>query len=199
MLRPLSPIALITATITATASCLLPLPAMAMEYGQVQADKSSLRFVAKQMGVPTEGRFGKFTARIAFDPAKPETASARIDVELASIDAGSAEANDEVKSKAWFNVREFPAATFVTHQLKAIGNSRYEATGKMTIKGKTRDVVAPFTAKIDGNTAVLEGSIPIQRLQYGIGDGVWADTSVVADEVQVRFRFTLSAIPALKK
>ncbi len=199
MLRPLSPIALITATITATASCLLPLPAMAMEYGQVQADKSSLRFVAKQMGVPTEGRFGKFTARIAFDPAKPETASARIDVELASIDAGSAEANDEVKSKAWFNVREFPAATFVTHQLKAIGNSRYEATGKMTIKGRTLDVVAPFTARTEGNTMVLDGAIPIQRLQYGIGEGIWSDIATVADEVQLRFRFTLGAVPMTKK
>jgi polyisoprenoid-binding protein YceI len=182
-----------------TSFALLPPVAVANEFGVVLAEKSGITFVSKQMGAPSEGRFGKFSARITFDPAKPEQGRAQIDVDLTSIDAGSADANEEVNSKVWFNTREFPTARFVAPSLKPLGGGRYEATGKMTIKGKTRDVVAPFTAKIDGNTAVLEGSIPIQRLQYGIGDGVWADTSVVADEVQVRFRFTLSAIPALKK
>jgi len=184
------------------ALALPPLAVAAAEFTVVQAEKSSISFVAKQMGVPSEGRFGKFSARIAFDPASPERGRAQIDVDLASINAGSAEANDEVKGKAWFNVREYPAATFVASSLKALGGNggiaRYEAAGKMTIKGRTRDVVAPFTAKIEGRGIVLDGSIPIQRLQYAIGEGAWADTATVADEVQVRFHFTLTAAPATK-
>jgi len=181
---------------------LLPLwatAALAAEFNAVQPDKSAIDFVAKQMGVAVDGRFNKFVARIAFDPARPDKGQAQIDIDLASIDAGSAEANDEVKGKGWFNTREFPTAKFVSDSVGSLGGGRYEARGKLTIKGRTRAVVAPFGARIDGNSAVLDGVIPVLRLQYGIGDGLWADTATVADEVQVRFRFTLSAPSSAKK
>ncbi len=184
------------------AACLsglgLASPAMAAEYNVVRAEKSSIRFVAKQMGASVEGRFSRFIARIAFDPAKPDDASARIDVDLASIEAGSTEANEEVKGRDWFNVKEIPAASFVATRLKPLGGTRYEATGKMSIKGQTREVLVPLTARREGTDMLLEGTLPIQRLQYGIGGGVWSDTSVVADEVQVRFRLLLGASPAQK-
>jgi polyisoprenoid-binding protein YceI len=169
------------------------LHAAAAEFNTVQADKSQVAFVSKQMGVPVDGRFGKFAASIAFDPAKPEASRAQIDIDVASIDAGSAEANDEVKGKGWFDSRQFPSARFVSTGLRALGGGRYEAKGQMTIKGRTRDVVVPFGYRQDGANAVLEGAIPIQRLQYGIGEGVWSDTATVADEVQVKFRFTVAA------
>lgn len=173
--------------------------AYAAEYGTVLTDRSQLTFVSKQMGVPVDGRFGKFSAQLDFDPAKPEAGKAQIDVDLASIDAGSAEANDEVKGKGWFNVREFPTARFVSTSVKSLGNNRFEASGKMTIKGKTRDVKAPFTYRADGANAVLEGSIPVMRTQYGIGEGPWADTSTVADEVAVKFRLNLAPQAAKAK
>ena len=40
---------------------------------------------------------------------------------------------------------------------------------------------------------VLDGSFPLQRLQYNIGEGAWADTATVADEVQVRVHFVLGS------
>ena len=171
----------------------LPLLATAAEFNAVQLDKSRIAFVSKQMGVPVEGGFRKFAAQIAFDPARPEAGRAQIEIELASIDAGSTEADEEVKGKGWFNTREFPTAKFVASGVKALGGGRYEAKGRMTIKGRTRDVVAPFTYKADGASAVLEGSIPVMRLQFGVGEGVWSDTATVADEVQVKFRFTVAA------
>jgi len=172
---------------------LSPLLATAAEFNVVQADKSRVSFVSRQMGVPVEGGFKKFAAQIALDPAKPEAGRAQIELDLASIDAGSAEANDEVKGKAWFNTREFPTAKFVASGVKALGNGRYEAKGQMTIKGRTRDVVAPFTYKLEGANAVIDGAIPVLRLQYGVGDGLWSDTGTVADEVQVKFHFSLAA------
>lgn len=171
----------------------LPLAAQAVEYNVVVPERSRVGFVSKQMGVPVEGGFGKFAAQIAFDPAKPEAGRAQIDLDIASMDAGSAEANDEVKSKAWFDTRQFPRASFVSTGVKALGGGRYEARGRMTIKGKTRDVVAPFGFKAEGNGAIFEGTIPVMRLQFGVGEGLWSDTGTVADEVQVKFRFTVAA------
>ncbi|MDR3391128.1 MAG: YceI family protein [Sulfuriferula sp.] len=156
-------------------------------------DKSSLTFVSRQMGVAVAGGFDKFTSQISFDPLKPETGKAQIDVVLSSIDTGNGEANDAVKGKSWFDVREYPVATFVSGSLKALGGNRYQATGRLTIKGKSRDVVVPFTASPSGFTLVLEGNIPVLRSLYGIGEGAWSDPSVLADEVQVHFHLTLDA------
>jgi len=165
----------------------------AAEYGTVQPAGSALTFVSRQMGVPVDGSFGKYTARISFDPAKPEAGQAQIEVDLASIDTGSSDANDEVRGKAWFNVHDFPTAKFVSSGVKALGGGHFQALGRMTIKGRSADLVAPFTARATGAAVVLEGSLPISRQQYGIGEGSWSDPTVVADEVQIRFRFTLGA------
>jgi polyisoprenoid-binding protein YceI len=61
----------------------------------------------------------------------------------------------------------------------------------MTIKGKTLEARAPFTLKQEKGVLILDGTFPLKRLDYDIGSGVWSDTSVVADEVLVKFHFVL--------
>lgn len=168
---------------------LLPVIAFAVEYSKVQPD-SSITFVSRQMSVPVAGVFKKFTANIRINPAKPETGTANIEIDLASIDAGSTEANDEVKGKNWFDVAEYPKASFVSNSVKALGGGKFEATGKMTIKGKTIEVRAPFTLTEDKGLNI-DGVFALKRLDFGIGSGLWSDTSVVADEVQIKFHIVL--------
>ena len=162
--------------------------AQAVEFNQVQLNKSALSFVSKQMNVPVEGQFKSFRSKLAFDPVKPAAARAELEIDLASIDAGSKDANDELAGKAWFNTREFPVAKFVATSVKALGGNRFEVTGRMTIKGKTQDLTAPVTLRQEGNSAIFEGSLVLKRADYAIGDGVWADFGTVANEVQVKFR-----------
>jgi polyisoprenoid-binding protein YceI len=166
----------------------------AANFSVVNAAKSKISFVSKQMGVAVTGNFAQFNSLINLDPAHPETGKAQITVTLNSIDAGSDEANDEVKSKSWFNVKEYPSATFISSAVKALGDNRYQAVGKLTIRGKVRDVVAPFTGVPAGVNLLLDGSIPISRAAFGIGEGAWADPSVVADDIQVKFHFVLSSV-----
>lgn len=177
----------------------LTLPARAVEFNQFQAGKSSLSFVSKQMNVPVEGQFKTFRAKLAFDPAKPAAAKAELEIELASIDAGSKDANDEVAGKDWFNTKAFPLAKFVATAVKPLGNNRFEVAGKMSIKGRTQDLVTPVTLRQEGNSASFEGSLVLKRADYGIGDGVWADFGTVANEVQIKFRLVASASAAATK
>jgi polyisoprenoid-binding protein YceI len=170
------------------AGVLLATAAVAAELTQFKPEKSQITFVSKQMGVPVDGRFKKFDAKIAVDPAKPETGKAQFDIDLASIDTGSSEADAEVKGKSWFNSAAFPKASFVSSQVRALGGGRYEALGKLTIKGTTRDVAAPFVIKTDAGGAWFDGGFTLNRLQFKIGEGAWADTSTVADEIQVKFK-----------
>jgi len=172
---------------------LLALPSHAAEFNQLVPAKSQVTFVFKQMGVPVTGSFAKFAAQVTFDPAWPEAAKARMDVDLASIDAGGDEANEEVKSKNWFHVQQFPTATFVSTSVKPLGGNRYELAGKLSIKGKTKEVVAPFTFTQQGASAMFEGALPIKRLEYGVGTGTWGDVDTVADEVQIKFKLSIAA------
>ncbi len=167
--------------------------ASAAEFNNVLADKSSLVFQSKQMGVAVQGRFPKFSAQLSFDPAKPEAAKVNLSVDTAAIDAGSKDANDEVTGKQWFNVKMYPAATFVSSGVKALGGGKFEITGPLTIKGKALTVKAPFTVKTEGANAVFDGDFAIKRNDYGIGEGPWADPDTVANEVQIHFHVVASA------
>ena len=164
----------------------------------MQAGKSTVTFAYKQMNVPMEGRFNKFSARIAFDPAKINNAQARIEVDLASIDTGFSESNDEIAGKLWFNTKAFPVAQFVSTGVKTLGNNRYETLGKLTIKGKSLDVSAPFSFRQEGSVAMFDGSFSLKRLDYAIGEGLWADLGTVANEIQVVFHIVASAAPIKK-
>ena len=161
--------------------------APAVSYSTVQAAQSRLSFVFKQMNVPVEGKFNRFAAQIDFNPTKPEAGHAAFTVDIASIDAGSAEANGEVVGKNWFNAKVFPQAKFVSTAIKALGGNRYEAQGKLTIKGQTRDVTAPFTVTQNGSEAVFDGGFVFKRMDYAIGEGPWADVSAVANEIDIKF------------
>jgi len=171
----------------------LPLAAQAAEFNQVQADKSAINFVYQQMGVKLDGKFRKFAARLNFDPAKPTEAKATIDVDLASVDTGAQEGDDEVAGKPWFNTKAFPTAQFVSGPVKALGGNRYEVAGKLTIKGKTQDVVVPATFTEQGKTGVFDGSFTIRRADFSIGEGAWAKFDIVANDVQIKFRITASS------
>ncbi len=170
--------------------------ALATQFDRILPAQSQIGFVSRQMGVPVDGQFRRFNAQVAFDPSRPEAAQATLEVDLASFDMGSREVYDEVVSRNWFDVRQFPTARFVATGLRHLGGDRYEVRGQMTLKGRTREVTAPFAYRLQGGNAILEGAFPLRRLDYGIGTGPWGDTGVVADEVQVRFRFVATAAPA---
>lgn len=164
--------------------------AQALDYTALRPEASAITFAYQQMGVGLEGRFTRFDGQISFDPARPEAASARIEVELASIDTGSPEGNDEVAGKAWFDTPSFPRARFVSQGVKALGDSRYEVSGTLAIKGREQAVVVPATVSTQGDSAVFEGRFTIKRGDFAVGEGAWSAFDIVANEVHVTFRIT---------
>lgn len=163
----------------------------AMEAVPIDPEKSEIRFVSRQMGVPIEGRFGKLSGTVRFDADKPENARADIQVDLGSVDAGSDDATTELKRKSWFNVAVFPAARFVATGAMRIGPNQYRARGELAIKGITHTLAVPFTVKRVGDSTLFEGGFTLPRRDFNIGEGMWADAETVANEVEVRFRFSV--------
>ena len=165
----------------------LALPAFAAVL-KIDPAKSSVSAVFKQMNVPVEAKFKRFNAQIDYDAAKPEAAKANVEIDIPSFDLGEADYNKEVQKKEWFNGAQFPKASFVSTSIKPAAGGKLDVAGKLTIKGKTADVAFPLTMKKEGVTQVFEGALPIKRLAFNIGEGEWKDTSMVADEVVIKFR-----------
>lgn len=172
----------------AAAVICIALPAIGATALKTDAAKSSVTITFKQLNVPVDAKFRKFNAQINYDAAKPETSKATVDIDIAGFDLGDPEYNKEVMKKEWFNAAHFPKASFVSSQIKAGAAGKLDVTGKLTIKGKTSDVSFPLTVKKDGANQIFEGALPIKRLSYNIGEGEWKDTSMVADEVTIKFR-----------
>ena len=175
------------------AAALATLPVLAQSSKKIDAAKSYIRFVSKQMNVPVEGKFKKFDATVAFDPKKPEATKAEFEVELASIDLGAPDGETEVQLPLWFNTKAYPKARFVASTVKATGPGKFEATGALTIKGITQNITTPFTLTEAAGVRTVEGQFTLKRLQFRIGEMQWADTDTVADDIAVRYKFVIPA------
>jgi polyisoprenoid-binding protein YceI len=172
-------IALVTAALLASSAFAAPL--------KVDSAKSGVGVTFKQMGVSVDAKFNKLVAQVDYDAAKPENAKASVEIDVASFDLGDPDYSAEVRKKEWFHAVQFPKATFSSTKIRAIGPGKLEVVGKLTLKGKSTDLQFPISVKKEGGAQVFEGSVPIKRLVFGIGDGEWKDTSVVADEVIIKF------------
>ncbi len=159
--------------------------------------QSEIAFVSKQMGVPVEGHFRKFDAKLSLDPAKPETGTVMITVDTASATLGVKETDAELPKPTWFNVGRFPQATFQSSAIRATGPGKYEVRGTLSIKGAAQPVSVPVALAQGGGTTTATGSFTIPRLAFKIGQDEWADTSMVADEVQVKFKLAFTGVPKL--
>lgn len=155
---------------------------------KVDNDKSSVSIVFKQMNVPVNAKFTKYIANIDYNAAKPETSKAAVTIDLTSFDLGDEQYNKEVLKPEWFNTAKYPKATFSSTGMKAAANGDLVVTGNLSIKGKTVVTTFPLTIKKEGSNLIFEGSIPIKRLAFKIGEGDWEDTDMVANEVMIKFK-----------
>lgn len=169
----------------------LALPAWSQDW-KVDYGKSEIRFTIRQMNVPVEGGFKRFQVMAAFDAAKPEQGQFRVEVDVAGIDTGSEEGDGEARRPAWFDAARHPKAVFVSKSIRRDGPGRYTMQGEMTVKGKTRPLVAPLVLapQRDGGW-LASGRFALKRSDFDIGGGEWSDPSVVANEVDGRFKVVL--------
>lgn len=159
--------------------------------------QSEIAFVSKQMGVPVEGVFRKFDAQISLDPKKPEAGSVAFTIDTGSASLGIPQTDAELPKPEWFNTPNFPQASFQSVAIKGLGGGKFEVTGKLSIKGNVRNVVVPVSVVQNAGTSLAMGAFTIKRLEFQVGEGDWGDTSIVANEVQVRFKLALTGLGPL--
>lgn len=165
--------------------------AIAATQWAMQPTQSKLTFIGKQAGAEFEGEFKKFTADIKFDPKDLATSHFDVKIDVSSVDTKDGERDDMLKTPDLFDVKRFPSSTYVADKFTAKGGNKFAATGKLTIRDITRDVPIEFTFEEKDGSAWLKGSAKIKRVEFGVGQGEWKDTSTVADDVKINFALLL--------
>jgi polyisoprenoid-binding protein YceI len=162
---------------------------------------SRLGFVARHaMVTKVRGAFNAFEGTATVDGANPENSSATVTIGVASIDTRNAQRDEHLRSNDFLDIPNFPQITFASTAIKYLGGSDFEVTGDLTIKGVTKQVVLPleFTGSAQdpfGNLRVgFEGTLPIQRSDYGITWNAALETGGVLVSDKIVLEFEISAI-----
>ena len=159
--------------------------------------QSEITFQVKQSGVPIDGRFRKFDAQLALDPKAAQTGTVTITVDTGSATVGFAESDAELPRAPWFNSAKFPRAVFQSSVIKGLGGGRFQAAGKLDLKGNAHDLVVPVTIVQSGAQSTASGEFVVKRLEYKIGENEWTDVSLVANDVRVRFKLVFTGLGPL--
>jgi polyisoprenoid-binding protein YceI len=160
--------------------------------------KSTLEFQFVQAGAQNKGKFTRYAVTLDFSPDNLATSKLDVVVETASLDTGDKERDDTLKGADLISVAKFPQSRFTSTQITKTANG-YDAVGKLTLRGVSRDIHVPFsfrTTDEQGKPAgYLLGKTTIKRLDFGVGQGDWKATDQVGNDVAVSYSLRLVPTP----
>lgn len=154
---------------------------------------SNIAFTINHYFTPIPGTFHDFTGTINFDPENPETGEIDIVVQVASVDTDVERRDDHLRTADFFEVETYPEMHFRSSDIRGHGDNQFTAHGLITIKDVTKEIELPFellgvTEDVmnPGNTiAGLQGSLNLNRLDFGVGVGNFASTAVIGSDVNI--------------
>lgn len=162
---------------------------------------SRIGFVARHaMVTKVRGAFNDFTGSFVIDGSEPAKSSATVTLKAASIDTRNEQRDGHLRSNDFLSMDEYPEITFASTGVEQTGDDSFDLTGDLTIKGVTNPVTIPFTfegAAKDpfGNLrAGFEGSVVINRKDYGITWNAALETGGVLVSDKITLEFEISAI-----
>jgi polyisoprenoid-binding protein YceI len=156
---------------------------------RITPNASTLTFTATQNNAPVSGQFKTFSGDIHFDPNQLATSSVNIVIDMNAISASYDELTTTLQSSDWFDVKQFPQAVFKASNFKKTGDKTYEAVGALTLRDKTAPVMVSFSLDNYSDTQlVISGTTTLKRTVFGVGQGEWAKTGEVKDDVRVDFK-----------
>lgn len=158
--------------------------------------ESSIQFVGTQNNAPIKGKFDKIEGTVDFDPDNLSTSKITLHVDTNSLNMTFKDISDILKSNDWLAVTSFPQATFETHEIEKIDDKSYRAKGQLTIRDKTLPSDVQFSLiDYSPQKTTVNGQAAIKRTAYGIGQGEWASTDEIKDDVKINFNLHLEATP----
>jgi polyisoprenoid-binding protein YceI len=158
---------------------------------QIVPKESELTFIAIQNDAPITGKFKTFTGEINVDPTQLSSSNIKVVVDISSMSDVYNQLAETLGTPEWFNIKQFPQAIFQSKEIIKIGDKTYQVKGTLTIRDKTLPITLMITQEeFTPTKGRVKGTTTIQRTLFGVGQGEWADTKTVKDDVKIDFTLT---------
>lgn len=142
----------------------------------VDAVHSSLIYRVKHQGVAYHyGRFNEFSGSFLLDAENPSASVVDLTIQTASVDSGHEGRDDHLRNPDFFNVEQFPTATFKATSVRKTADDVFEVTGDFTLMGTTKAITVTMhhTGQGQGRGGVtvagFESTFTISRAEFGVG------------------------------
>src|SRR4051794_20672961 len=107
---------------------------------------TQIGFVARHaMVTKVRGAFDDFAGSVVFDAANPNATAVTVTIQAASINTRNAQRDEHLRSNDFFAMDSYPEITFVSTGLDQTGDTGFNLTGELTVKGVTNTITIPFT------------------------------------------------------
>jgi polyisoprenoid-binding protein YceI len=159
---------------------------------------SEVDFTIRHGGVSNvHGRIGGVAATLVYNEADVTKSTVTATIDISTVDTGVAPRDSDLKSDSFFDVANFPTATFTSTNVARNGNNKLTVAGNFTVHGVTKplvlDVEGPSTPVQNGMDHKLHSGFSatttISRAAYGIGTKFPA--ALVGDEVKLTIELVI--------
>ena len=167
------------------------------------ADPKKVNHATFQLDAPLEaiaGTANGVSGEVMFDPAAPASLRGKVTIQAASLQLPNATMQEHLHGAMWLDVKSHPEITFETTGVAEVQTrenvTSAQITGRLTIKGVTRELKTPATftylkdklrarsGQQDGDILVVRASFVIKRSEFGINAGKFEDK--VADDIHIK-------------
>jgi polyisoprenoid-binding protein YceI len=163
---------------------------------RVREGDTAVQFTITKWSVfKEEGRFQDFDGTIHYDPKNPAASRVEFEIRVASIDTKIGARNRWLLSEDFFHAERYPTMNFRSTRVVPQGKDSFLVTGNLTIRGVTRQVIAPvkllgFSHYTDAdervNIAGFETSFSLDRTTFGVNGTRWSGgEAILGNEVNV--------------
>ena len=134
---------------------------------------TAISFKIKNLGLNVNGTFSEFKVKANFDEANLQDSYFTGTANISSIDTGIKARDKHLQADEYFHSEQYPEIELASDKLKKLGDGQYEFTGKLSIKGKTKNIVFPISVENTGNSIIAKGNFEINRLDFKVGKSSW--------------------------
>lgn len=148
-------------------------------------EESTLGFIGDYAGVEFNGGFASFSPQIAFDPDKLDQSVFDVLIDITSAFTESPDMDSSIPNADWFHFDVFPQSTYKATSF-VTSETGYIAQGVLSLKGVSQPVDLDFQwLESESGQVNLVGEAQVNRLDFGVGSGYWAEDPTVGFEVKV--------------
>jgi len=177
----------------------------------VDGAHTEINFSVRHFFTPVTGTFDRWEANLEFDAESPENSRVEVQIEVASVNTGNEKRDNHLRSGDWFEADLYPHITFESTSVRKTAEGRFVARGNLTIKDVSqeveldidmlgiKDIPEQMREMLGGvsQVASFAASTEIDRRDYGVGVGGWAETVIVGSGVEISIALEANRKPTV--